>query len=346
MHPVVSQKMWCGHQAILLYYHKFFNTYLKPIAFLSGTKSQWDANPLARVARDELKNIPDAVIVYVKCEPDHEITLAQVNRVLGIGHLIDIEKGSKNHALDSYFITTDIDLWPLNKKNHTLSPDKQILVTRPLGVTNKNIDIALSCLGMKGKTWKEISTFEDCNTIEKTNPEEFLQQCGEEGLRLWGRYIKSPLIGDRLDTAEKILKYCQLFKGDEVFEKNHGKGNVNRNTWFLDQKLASALVTLWARRHVRSNSTEWIGDYVEYHRKNVNRLNRGKGMQGISRPDFDLSIFQDAHLGTNAHRDSNYQYQILPLLKKLLSPEEVDLMSSYQKLFISKWSEWNEIFSE
>lgn len=137
-----------------------------PIVVLTGRMHEWDRpNSPAKLARDGVRNIPGAIIVYLESTEEHEVTMAQVSRLFAGGNFFSDPKYD-----DTYFITTDVDLWPLNIKNHTLPADKDIIITRTLsglkGCCMRSI--ALSCVGMRGKTWREVMNLEDCPAMQKS----------------------------------------------------------------------------------------------------------------------------------------------------------------------------------
>ena len=115
-----------------------------PIVFLAGSLDEWNKNILAKIARDEVLTIEGAVVVNIPCRLEMERTIAQVSRIVGLGNLIDV-----SNALDSYFITTDVDLWPLNITRHLLPEDKDVVITRALSSLKGccQVGIALSCIG-------------------------------------------------------------------------------------------------------------------------------------------------------------------------------------------------------
>lgn len=137
--------------------------------------------------------------------------MAQVGRVMGVGNLIDV-----SNAEDSFFITTDVDLWPLNMTRHELPIGKHILITRKLSPHKGGcrISIALSCLGMKGKTWRALTTFDDCNK-ETTNPFWYEKYCTDRGVYVGdcsgenGRYRPASKIRTISNTTDKILEYVR-----------------------------------------------------------------------------------------------------------------------------------------
>ena len=60
----------------------------------------------AKLARDGVRNIPGAIIVYLESTEEHEVTMAQVSRLFAGGNFLSDPKYD-----DTYFITTDVDLW-------------------------------------------------------------------------------------------------------------------------------------------------------------------------------------------------------------------------------------------
>ena len=60
-------------------------------------------------------SIPNVILINVPVPIEHEITMSQIGRLFAIGNLV-----STNGFEKSFFITSDIDLWPMSMKNYTL----------------------------------------------------------------------------------------------------------------------------------------------------------------------------------------------------------------------------------
>ena len=305
-----------------------------PLVFLAGNFSQWESNILGSTARDELRKIPGVVIVYFTCQVQHEVTLAQVVRIMGVGNMIDVSA-----AEDSYFITTDLDLWPLNIDRHILPENKQILITRALTDLSKccSIGVALSCIGAKGKTWREITTFDDCNK-NKTSPEYFERYCTEKGVMIHHKFITASKIRTVSNSAEKILDYASEFLGEHVRSSNEGKGFVSHETWFVDQQLATILIRMWNERNVKKGGN--ARQTTVWYPKKVRRIHGGKHNAAYHKPSFNLSFWQDCHLKGGVEKRMLFERELVPLMKYLLPAAEIDVISEYQKVFESKLPQW------
>jgi len=316
-----------------------------PLVFLAGNFAEWENNILGRTARDAVREIPGAVLVYFTCPVDKEVTMAQVGRVMGVGNLIDV-----SNAEDSYFITTDIDLWPLNIHRHELPPGKQIVISRALSGLKGccHISIALSCVGMKGKTWRAVTTFDDCNK-ETTNPIYYERYCTDKGVLVADRvgnggYKPAAKIRTVSNTTDKILDYASQFLGDYVFTKNHGKGATSRDTWFVDQRLATILVRMWTERNIKPGQS--ARDTTQTYPKKVDRIDRGKGWGKLHAQDFNPDNYQDTHLPGGAQFERVYKTALIPFFKYLISDEEIEVITQYQKLFESRMPEWSKVYGE
>ena len=311
-----------------------------PLVFLAGNYAEWEKNILGRTARDAVRQIPGAVLVYFSCPVDREVTMAQVGRVMGVGNLIDV-----SNAEDSFFITTDVDLWPLNMARHELPPGKQILISRALSGLKGccQISIALSCVGMKGKTWRAVTTFDDCDK-EKTNPIYYEKYCTDKGVLIdragIGPYKPASKIRIVTNTTEKILDYAAQFLGDYVNDKT----GTARDTWFIDQRLATIIVRMWTERNIKPGQT--ARDTTQTYPKKVDRVDRGKGWSKLHSPDFNPDDYQDTHLPGGAQYERVYKGALIPFFKYLLSDEEIEVITKYQKLFESRMPEWSQVYGE
>ena len=67
-------------------------------------------------------------------------SMSQVGRLFAIGNLVSTD-GFEN----SFFITSDIDLWPISMKNYTLPDNKEILITRQMSPVQECVNIGYFC---------------------------------------------------------------------------------------------------------------------------------------------------------------------------------------------------------
>ena len=311
-----------------------------PLVFLAGNYSEWMKNILGRTAVESIRKIPNVVLVFFTCKEHQEITMAQVIRIVGVGNMIDV-----SNAENSFFITTDIDLWPLNMTKHTLPEDKDILISRALSGLKGccHVSIALSCVGMKGKTWRALTQFDDCNEAT-TNQEAYQKYCTEQGVLINDRHGQngtwhlSKHIRTKLDSADKIMIYLREFLDIGVDDANEGKsGETGRETWFADQSLATMLVRYWHERNIR---TENATSTTVMWPKKVDRVDRGKGWSKLREENFDPNNYQDTHLPAGVQYSRPYNLELVPFLEFLISQQEIDVITEYQKTFESRIPQW------
>lgn len=265
-----------------------------PLIVLTGKMSEWDTNPIAKAARDAVRKIRNVVIIYLESSQDHEVTLAQMARLFAGGNIISDPKFDSN-----FYITTDVDLWPLNIQNHTLNKNKDIIITRPLsslkGCCKRSI--ALSCVGMRGKTWKEVTNYKNNKT---------------------GEFIP-------IKTQDNMLDFASLYFGEEIVHtKVQRKNQTTRDTWFLDQRLITILVAAWVEKQGPKGL-----ERVQYGSKQAPRLDRGRGWH----EEKDLTKFQDTHLPGTAYNEYNYVHKLRDLISRVVSKNDLVEIDYYQLVF-------------
>ena len=269
------------------------NQGLTPLIVLTGKISEWESNPIAKTARDAARKIPNVVFVYLESSPDHEVTVAQMARLFAGGNIISDPKFD-----DNFYITTDVDLWPLNIKNHTLVPEKDIIITRPLSAQKGccKRSIALSCVGMKGKTWKEVTNLKN----------------------LKGEFIP-------IKTEKEMLEFASKYFGEDIVNtKVQRKNQTTRDTWFLDQRLITELVASWVEK-------KGLGgiDRVQWGSKQAPRMNRGKSWTDTA----DLSIYQDTHLPGTTYNEQSYVLKLRGIIQRLVSEDDLVQIDYFQLMF-------------
>ena len=110
----------------------------------------------------------------------------------------------------------------------------------------------------------------------------------------------------------------------------------------MDQSLATILVRMWAERNIQKGQN--IYDLAQTYPKKVDRVDRGKGWGKLKDPNFNPDNYQDTHLPGGVQYRVKYKSQLIPFLKHLISEEEIEVISNYQKLFESRMPEWAEVY--
>ena len=209
-------------------------------------------------------------------------------------------------------VTSDSDLWPLSERNHSLHfPGQEITVSRILSNRRNNAhSVALSCVGMKAKTWRELVNFQDITV--KNYPEGPWKTDA-----LWFKYMwKTPKTVAR--NQNEILDYlAKRFGETTVFTKVVRGAAKTRKTWFLDQDLCSALLRAWTERKGGNRGYDKVfwGKKATSHGWDgfPNRVNRGSGWASGIR---NLTLCQDAHLPGSVFKSDQWS-TIKSFIKKI-----------------------------
>ena len=227
------------------------------IVLLTGSRLQWSSQPALALVLKKLQE-RNATVIHLESLPANEVMLSQVSRLF--------VSGFYNFTDSDYLVTTDADLWPLEKSYLLLEPGKQILSTNAHccgDFVHEGVKYDMIPMGSVGAT---IGTWRDVMSND-----------GE-----------TPLPND----VEGILQYLERDFGRSTVRGAVQKGeNVG---WYLDQRTISIRAGQWATKHGL--------DKVQYHTRKVGRDRIDRS--GWSTSDMDGKI--DAHLLQNGYKSSEW----------------------------------------
>lgn len=211
----------------------------KSITCLVGNTTEWlNPDSPSNMVVQYLRKNPENVILFIEASYENQITVSQTVRLFLGGNIFS------DYFLDNtYFITSDADLWPLTEKDHSLPDGKSIVISRPLSRRRKNHHhIALSCIGMTGKIWREVVNFHDCN--QRQRPEGPFYSRYISDLHLWK--TPKPLVRNSTEIIAYLAKkYGKKFAESQVEASNPDAEKL----WFVDQHLITDLVWAWVERN-------------------------------------------------------------------------------------------------
>ena len=253
------------------------------VCVLTGPSEIWFEDKLHQRVVQELRKLKDVVLVYLNSTTTNMVTVAQTSRLFVPGNIF-----YNQHLDDTYFITADSDFWPLTERNHSLHfPGQEIAVTRVLSGRRWNCHAtALSCIGAKSKTWRELTNSHD-SVLEK-----YKQPWRTTGFKvkmLWKE--PRPIV----KNAEELLNFLSKAVGNETARTKVLRGHApTKDTWFLDQTLFDSYIKTWVEKHGGDEGYK----KVFWGKKGLggeNRVSRGRGWdKGIR--NMKLNIVQDAHM--------------------------------------------------
>ena len=255
-------------------------------------------------------------------------------------------------------IVVDETLW-----NNLSSPEQQIYPKNWQNKLNhqektfwKYSYIALSSIGAKVKTWKEMMNFIDCpkhrhakedipwtwvknsgfkqpvNRYQDTDLERQRLMPDQAYIKTYRKYNMTSGCFIRYDdlpqSYDAIQRYLKDSVGPESVDRPTSRGDSN---WYLDQKLFSIRLAQWGKRH----------GYEKIQCVNKTGFDR---IQRPSREDWENKInfyqgplvqskFRGSHIITQNYELSEW-WRLEMLLEKIVSPEELKSAAKYRMDFI------------
>ena len=250
------------------------------MVILIGTLSEWTASPPLVYALAEVVRLK-AAVVFVKGPRGSAVMLSQTCRLFAHNIFNTLSD-------DVNLITSDADWWPLGKDKY-VPPKVNVIRSTDSGcceyVKYKNMTVfmlLMSTIRMTVKIWKEVMNV----------------------------YDSSPR------TGQQILDYFVRAFGDKAL----GTGPRGSFTWYLDQRIISARVKIWAT----INGEEKV-DYIP--RNMSARVDRNSWVVPPS-----IKGYNDAHLIRHTYKLTNWK-KIRPLLKMMYNESEMLQCDEYFQIF-------------
>ena len=309
---------------------------------LTGPTETWFTSKLHQLVIQEIRKLKEVVIVYMNATNQNMVTIAQTSRLFVPGNIF-----YNTHLDDTYFITADSDFWPLTERNHSLHyPEQEITVSRVLSGRRWNSHAcALSCVGMKAKTWRDLTNAHDVTL--KRFPNIWLTQ-GFNTRLLWKK--PRPI----MRNSEELLNFLSKAVGNETARAKVIRGQAKtKSTWFLDQAIFDLYIKTW----VEKNGGDVGYEKVFWGKKGdgmTNRINRGgKWGRGIQ----NIANCQDAHMPSTVYKGNQWS-TVRHLMKVIWKRDyfygqnqeqklmkDVSIYDGYQKAFeallIDDWCDKN-----
>lgn len=215
------------------------------------------------------------MIVVLDCPEEQSGSLAQYGRIFAVNYLPKLDELN-----DVYLITGDADLFPLDKRFHVLPDGIDIVMTNTIAgkfpkirekrslaekqpdwvdkivETHSNSSVrwarvyaALSCVGAKVKTWRQLLNFEDCdeNYLQNKNVRKIPLINGSHSDRIYRYFDKKSGCFKKYVGAQSYNEIIEYLKDsvDEtaVMQKTEKKSSV----WYIDQRILSFRISQWGK---------------------------------------------------------------------------------------------------
>ena len=183
------------------------------IVLLVGSIQQWESNEVFNQVLSYLRQ-KASIVIFLEAEPQNAVMLSQVSRLFVSSF---IPESSNLGVDDVHLVTTDADLWPLQKEYYDLPTNKSILSTNSdcCGTFKHNDQaykmLPMANIGMNVKTWLNVTK----------------------------RFMFSPI------SVDEVLDYFSREFGSlarEPVVKGENDG------WYMDQRMVSILISKWVEK--------------------------------------------------------------------------------------------------
>ena len=183
------------------------------LVVLVGSIQQWKSSELFDQVLSYLRQ-KASVVIFLEAEPQNAVMLSQVLRLFVSSFIPEL---SNLGVDDVYLVTSDADLWPLQKEYYDLTSNKSILSTNSdcCGSFKHNDEaykmLPMANIGMNVNTWLNVTK----------------------------RFKLSPR------SVDEVLEYFSrefgsLAKESVVKGENDG--------WYMDQRMISILISDWMKK--------------------------------------------------------------------------------------------------
>ena len=220
-----------------------------------------------------------------------------------------------------------------------------------------NMGIALSCVGMKSKTWKRVMSFSDCKA-ESHKSQSMKEYCeGEFYSR--GHRILATDIQKTVKNWKDMFEYIDLFVPGASEVANYGVHDKDRHEklkatndtdamkyqstiWQVDQAIIPATLKLYMQRRYPDKCFPDLFQLHTWERGIDNRIDVGgeHSYKKFSEINFTDEVYQDIHVPKDAYLDIRWKH-LMKYFLRLFDNEEILKIESYRQFFLSKLSAVN-----
>ena len=207
------------------------------IVILVGTKDSWISKSGGKLIYDKLIEL-EAIVVFMEASEKSQTMISQVSRVF-VPAILGMDTRITN---DTYVITSDADLFPVNKQLYKLTNNSDILslnsdCCRPFNHKGKNYKmLPMANIGMKVNMWADLVSSHNPMGSVPVKSEEMRQYLHAEfGNVTDAKVTKGENLGWYLD--QRLISI--LVKSDKpketvsiMYQKRHtGQDRIDRSRW-------------------------------------------------------------------------------------------------------------------
>ena len=225
-----------------------------------------------------------------------EIQVSQVSRLLASKLLkYSTSKEQFEKLQDTYFITSDVDLFPLSTRIYSEQAyDINLINVYKVDPKKNDLYVALSCIGATLSVWEALVSEQDYD-IQYLNGTGMIE----------------------LAESEKAL----------MLEKNP---KLSKTSWYMDQTLGSRWVANYGRRYGWDRINHWKENYVTG-RMDRNSMSEGKWHDAVD--ENRKHLYKDAHVCRKIW-DNDCWWKIYHLLKFHMDDKMLKEVEVYRNEFV------------
>ena len=205
---------------------------------------------------------------------------------------------------------------------------------------------ALSCIGAKGKIWRQLMNFEDCPDYlydVREIPFTYVSRANETFRPIYRRvnektgcfktYKENPP-----QSALEVYDYLLDSYSEETLALIGS--DIPGDAWYIDQKLASLRIGQWGKRHGYEKIFTYNNENPKYPYQHFKRLDRTPEFRDVvAYFDYESNkidmIYKDSHFDRHTIYLNRF-WKTAVLLEKVLGPENFHLVAKFRLNYLKK----------